>query len=134
MFGATNVFRLRVVSGGQISWYNGTAYTNIGGANVIPLDTWKLVKVVANASTNQASLYVDGVLIGAANAIGEQGTGAATMNGLLFSSGGAAARAPRRCSTTFLSTEIFLRCRRASERTLQRAVPRGAGRFFVPAG
>lgn len=91
MFGATNVFRLRVVSGGQISWYNGTAYTNIGGANVIPLDTWKLVKVVANASTNQASLYVDGVLIGAANAIGEQGTGAATMNGLLFSSGGAAA-------------------------------------------
>lgn len=83
MSGATNVFRMAVFPNGSIKYYNGSWVTLPG--TPVPADTWKAIKVVANASANTASIYVDGSLIGTAS---KETAGATTMNGFLFGSGG----------------------------------------------
>lgn len=87
--GTTNVFRMAVFPNGVIKYYNGT-WNNVGSGPVsVPLDTWKSIKVVANASANTASVYVDGVLIG--SNVTKETTSATSINGFLFASGGGAA-------------------------------------------
>jgi hypothetical protein len=87
--GTTNVFRLAVFPNGVIKYYNGT-WNNVGSGPVsVPVDTWKAIKVVANASANTASVYVDGVLIGS-NVVKETAS-ATSINGFLFASSGSSA-------------------------------------------
>lgn len=87
--GTTNVFRMAVFPDGVLKYYNG-AWHNIGAGTVsVPLDTWKAIKVVADASANTASVYVDGVLIG--SNVTKETTSATTINGFLFASGGSTA-------------------------------------------
>jgi len=85
--GTTNVFRFAVFSNGSVKYYNGS-WQNLGAGTPVPINTWKFIRVVANASTNTAAVYVDGVLIG--NATKETGS-ATTINGFLLSSSGSAA-------------------------------------------
>lgn len=80
--GTTTVFHMAVFSSGAIAYYNGTWHALPG--TPVPLDTWKSIKVVANAAST-AAIYVDGVLIG--NAAKETAS-ATTIDGFTFGSGG----------------------------------------------
>ncbi|WP_460681395.1 discoidin domain-containing protein [Mucilaginibacter boryungensis] len=86
MSGTSAVFHMAVFPNGVIKYYNGT-WNNVGSGPVsVPLDTWKSIKVVANASTNTASVYVDGTLIGS-NVVKDV-VSATTIDGFSFGSGG----------------------------------------------
>jgi hypothetical protein len=88
MSGTSNVFHLAVFPKGVIKYYS-SGWHIVGHDSVsVPLDTWKTIKVVANASTNKASVYVDGNLIGS-NVVKDV-TAATTINGFSFGSGGSA--------------------------------------------
>lgn len=86
MSGTTNVFRIGISAAG-IKYYNGSSYVNISSATVA-LNTWKKIKIVADAPHDTAAVYVNGVYIGKAH---RETTTATSMSGILFSSAGAAA-------------------------------------------
>jgi hypothetical protein len=83
--GTTSVFQIGVFPGGGLNYYNGSWHT-LGSGTPVPLNTWKTIKVVANATSDTAYVYVNGVKIG--NAL-KNGT-ATTINGFSFGSGGTA--------------------------------------------
>lgn len=86
--GSTNVFRMAVFSNGTIKYYNGSSWLNVNASAVVPLDTWKGIRVIADAPHDTAAIYVDGTYIGKAH---RETTTASAMNGFLFSSSGSAA-------------------------------------------
>ena len=77
---------MAVFPNGSVKYYNGT-WNSLGATTPVPLNTWKAIKVVANAAANIAAIYVDGVLVGNA---AKETAGATTINGFAFASGGSA--------------------------------------------
>ncbi len=85
--GSTIAFRLRTSnSGGQIQYYNGSAYVNVSGA-FAPINTWTKIKIVADASTDTATLFVNGVQMGATGSIGHENV-VSSFDSFSFHSGG----------------------------------------------
>ena len=88
--GASTAFHLAIFPDGSVKYYNGASWLNTtgsgapAGANTVPLNTWKLIKVVASATTDTATLYVDGVLEGT---VGFR-QNVSMMDSFLFGSGG----------------------------------------------
>jgi len=88
--GASTAFHLAIFSDGSVKYYNGTSWLSTtgsgapAGAGTVPLNTWKLVKLVASATTDTATLYVDGVLKGT---VGFR-QNVSTIDSFLFGSGG----------------------------------------------
>jgi hypothetical protein len=88
--GASTAFHMAIFPDGSVKYYNGASWLNTtgsgapAGAGTVPLDTWKLIKVVASATTDSATLYVDGVLKGT---IGFR-QNVSTIDSFMFASGG----------------------------------------------
>jgi hypothetical protein len=86
--GSTDVFEMSVSTSGAIRYYHSGIWSNVGaGTPVVPFDTWKAIKVIADAPGNLASIYVDSVFVGYASKVTASAT---TMNGFLFASSGSA--------------------------------------------
>ncbi|TZF83272.1 T9SS type A sorting domain-containing protein [Pedobacter sp. BS3] len=74
----------------KIKANNGSGWTQVGTATMpVSGSVWKLIKVVANLSTNTASLYVDGVLAGTTGMYTNPST-TTNLTGFCFASNGTA--------------------------------------------